>query len=350
MFDAQPIAGSEAGILAHRPYIAIAGKNAGKAVVAVNSGRVDEKGSPIYVEKLTANATLRKDEWLSLDQQIIEMARQRLVIVEDLRAAGLVQNVGGLGTLISEWETGSAITDAEATMDGESTADQDNQEFGLSGVPIPVIQKPFKISERQLMASRTRGSALDVTTGLEAARAVARKSEDMLFNGLTMGKVKSYSVYGLTNHPNRATISLTYDWSLAATTGANVLEDVMALIKKAETDERGIGPYNIYVSTDAAYKFREDYTSNYGKTLLDRILEIPEISNVRFSDKVKSKNAVLLQMDKTTIDLAVASDVTNVQWNSPSGWTHNFQTFAAWAPRIKGDYDGHLAVVHGTKS
>lgn len=348
-FDAQAIAGNEASVLAKRPYIATEGRNAGKAVIAVNSGRRDDKGNPLYVEQLTANATLRKDEWISLDEALITVARQRLTVVEDFRAAGLVQNVGGLGTIVSEWETASALTDARATMDGESLVEQDNQAFGLSGVPIPIIQKPFKISERQLQASRMRGASLDLSTGVEAAQAVARKTEDMLVNGLSLGKVDGYSVYGLTNHPSRSTLTLSYDWSDGATTGANIMDDILAMIKKAENDERGYGPYNLYVATDAAFHFRDDYTSSYSQTLMDRVLAIPEISNVRFTDKLATKNAVLVQMDRMTIDLAVASDITNVQWDSGSGWTHYFQHFAAWAPRLKADYDGHLAVVHGSK-
>ncbi len=211
------LAMGENGILAKRPYIATAGRYAGQSVVAVNTGQMDNQGQPLYAEKpIQANATLRKDEWIDLEDTIIESARERLVIVDDLQSAGLTYNVGGLGTLISEWETASEITDAEITMDGESTADKDRQEFGLNGVPIPVIQKPFSIGERMLMASRQRGASLDVTTGTEASRAVARMSEKMVFNGASIGANNSagqrYTVPGLTNFPGRATFTLS-DWS-----------------------------------------------------------------------------------------------------------------------------------------
>lgn len=342
MFDAKQVAGSESGILKQRPYIATNGRYAGQPVVAT-------LGRNGYEEQPVTNATLRKDEWLQLDQQLVEAARRRLVIVDDFRSNGMVQNVGGLGTLISEWETGSALTDASATMDGESTAEQDNQEFGLDGVPIPVLQKPFKLSDRQLMASRTRGAALDTTTGQEAARQVAQLMESCVFNGLNLGNVKGYNVKGISNHPAVNQFTMAKDWTATATTGKDILTDVLGMIKAAETSERAYGPFNLYVAGDVAFQLRQDYTSNYAKTLRDRLLEIDVLDNIRVADAMASGTAALVQMESSTIDIGMASDVTTIQWESGSGWTHYYQVFSAMAPRIRQDFDGHTGIVYGSK-
>lgn len=339
---------SEAKVLAARPYI----NEDGHPCITVNTGRKDDKGQPIYQEqRIQTNATLRKDEWLRLDETLIESARERLVIVEDLRAAGLTYSVGGLGVLISEWEKSSEITDAEITMDGETETDGDRQEFGLNGVPIPIIQKRFKIGERVLMASRTRGAALDVTTGVEAARAVARTSESVVINGAAIGTVISdgntYQIYGLRTFPERATFDLA-DWANPATTPEAILADILAMIKLLETQERKFGPYTLYIPGAFSHRFREDFKANGDRTLMDRVLAIPEIKAVRVADVMPSDQVILVELDRGTIDLATASDLSNIQWGSPSGWTNYFQTFAAWAPRFKADYDGHCGICHGT--
>src|SRR5690606_5140333 len=178
---------------AFRPYF-----NAeGQPVVLVNTGRRDAAGKALYREKPVANATLRRDEWKQLDAEVLQPAQEELVIVSDLMRMGLTYNVGGLGTIISEYERVGEMVDAEITMDGESQVDMDRVEFDVAGVPIPIIQQPFKIGERQLLASRQRGSGLDLANGQAAARAVMRTSEKMVFLGQpAIGKVDGYSIYG----------------------------------------------------------------------------------------------------------------------------------------------------------
>jgi len=348
------LAGGENAILEQRPYIATNGKFKGQPVVAFNTGQLDKDGQPVYGEKpaIQANAsTLRKDDWVDLESAIIEAARERLVIVDDLMGAGLTYNVGGLGTLISEWESGSEITDAEITMDGETNSDKDRQQFALNGVPVPIVQKEFKIGERVLQASRRSGAALDVTTGTEAARAVARASEKMVFNGSTIGASNSggtrYTIPGLTNFAGRATYTIS-DWSNAGVSNETILTEILQMIEVAETQERRYGPFKLYIPAEYSYRFRQDFKANSDKTLMQRVMEIDAIEAVRVSDVLGDGNVILLEMTRGTIDLAIASDLTTVQWQSGSRWTNHFQTFASWVPRLKQDYDGHCGIVHGT--
>ena len=345
---------SEGSVLAKRPYIATSGRYKGQPVIAVNTGNRDASGNAVYAEKLTANATLRKDEWVDLEDQIIESARERLVIVNDLQSAGLTYNVGGLGTLISEWEAGSEITDAVATMDGETATEEDRQAFSLYGVPIPIIGKRFRIGERMLLASRNRGAALDVTTGTEAGRSVARTSERMVFTGLNIGQSNSrgdqYKVHGLLTTPGRATYQIR-DWSDSANvTGKDILDDVLAMLRIMETENRHYGPFNLYIPGEYAFRLREDFKpdTSSDQTIEERLLAINAIAAIRISDVMPTGNVSMIQMERTVIDLGVASDVTTVQWQSGSGMTNYFMTYAAWAPRLKQDYDGHTGIMHGS--
>lgn len=349
---ASDLAGGENAMLARRPYIASNGRHAGKTVIVQNTGKKDDKGNPVYVEQpiqINAGATLRKDEWINLEEAIIEASRERLVIVDDLVAAGLTYNVGGLGTLISEWETASEMTDATITMDGETLGEKDRQEFGLTGVPIPIIQKPFSIGERTLLASRMRGAGLDVTQGTEAARSVARVMESMVFNGSSLAAVNSagnrYGIPGLLTFADRATAVIS-DWNNPATTPATILSEILQMVKVLETQERKYGPFKLYIPGAWAWRFREDFKANSDKTLMERVLDEDAIDAVRVSDALAAPNVVMIQMDRGTIDLAMAADITTVQWQSGSGWTNHFQVFSAMAPRLKSDFDGHTGILH----
>jgi uncharacterized linocin/CFP29 family protein len=355
MFDTflnSGLSGGENAVLERRPYIATEGRFAGHAVIAVNTGQLDGKGFPVYAERpINTNATLRKDEWINLEDAILEAARERLVIVDDLRSAGLTYNVGGLGTLVSEWETASEITDAEITMDGETMTQKDRQEFGLTGVPIPIVMKDFSIGERMLMASRQRGASLDVTTGAEAARSVARRSERMVFYGANIGATNSagslYTIPGLFTFGNRETFTIS-DWSNDATTPATILSEILQMISKMEIEQRCYGPFNLYIPNTYSRRFREDFKADGDKTLMQRVMDEPMISAIKVADVIEGGNVAMIAMNNRYLDLAVAADLTTVQWQSGSGFTNHFKNYAAWAPRLKSDFDGRVGILHAS--
>ena len=339
--------GGENDVLAKRPYITANGETR----IAYNTGKFDANGAPIYGEqRLQTNGTLRKDEWKRIDDAILESARQRFVIVDDLRAAGMVQPLGGLGVLISEWETSSEMGDAEVSMDGETKNTKDRPVFGMDGVPVPLIHKDFKFGERAMLASRTRGSALDVTGGTEAAISVARRLETLVFSGAAaLGTSSGYTLQGLYNRTGRTTTSLS-DWTLTATTTETIFKEIMGMVKTANTTLRRYGPFNLYIPGDVKHRFSEDFKANSDKTLRQRILEEDEIAAIRVSDGNPTKQVALLEMTRGAMDLAIASDVATIQWSSGSGFTHNFKTFAAMAPRIKKDFGGRFGYIHGIMS
>ena len=351
-FNTSGLPSGENATLAKRPYIATNGQHAGRPVIVVNTGQFDQSGNAVYAERpINTNATLRKDEWIDLEDQVITSARSRLVVIDDLIAGGLTYNVGGLGTIISEWESASEMTDAQITMDGETVNNKDRQSFTLNGVPIPIIQKDFTIGERMLLASRQRGAGLDVTSGAEAGESVARASESMVFFGASIGASNSagnsYSIPGLTTFASRETGTIS-DWSNPAVTAETILAEILAMVSALETAQRSFGPYNLYIPGAYASRFREDFKANSDRTLMDRVLAEEVISKVRISDVLTTGNALLVDMNRRYIDLAMASDLTTVQWQSGSGFTNNFKSYAAWAPRIKSDYDGRCGVYHGT--
>jgi len=81
---------------------------------------------------------------------------------------------------------------------------------------------------------------------------------------------------------------------------------------------------------------------------MERVVDEDVIDRVRVSDVLAEGNVVMVEMNRSVLDLGIAADVTTIQWESGSGWTNNFQTFAAWAPRLKSDYDGRCGILHAS--
>jgi uncharacterized linocin/CFP29 family protein len=298
---------------------------------------------------LAANALLRRDEWISFDNTILQTVGMRLTGIADLRAGGLVYNAGNLGTSFVEWNTGGDMTDAEANMSGTVVTEKDLGEFGTDGVPIPIIRKDFAIPLRAILASRNNGAGIDVFNAQLAARKVAEKSEQILFLGAGI-TLASRTLYGYTNHPQRNIGDLEYDWAAEVTTGANILSDVRAMKLALQLDGYR-GPYTIYLGASYYSKLSNDYSTVKGdNTILQRILAEEGIAAVKLADAMPDDAVVMVQLTSDVIDLAVAQDVTNLQWSRGDGMVENFAVLAAWAPRIKAGYNGESGVAHFTFS
>jgi len=140
-----------------------------------------ENGKEIMVPVHNATATLRKDDWIILDEAIVKVAKERLRLVADLRSRGLQFTIpNGMSKTVLETETQSDISEAIVSMDGLRASEADRPVFTLDALPLPIIHKDFHFSARQVMASRNGGSPLDTTTAELAARRVSEEAEKML--------------------------------------------------------------------------------------------------------------------------------------------------------------------------
>lgn len=320
-----------------RPFL-----HKGETYFSVNGKVVKASGHLLQV-----NALLQKDEWIKFDAATKRVMQKRLAGVNDLRRKGLVYNAGNLGTSIVEWDSSSDMTPAEINMAGTVSTEKDKIAYTPAGVPIPIIRKDWEINLRRLLASRNQGASVDVITAEQAAIKVAERSEEVLFNGVSI-TVSGFTIYGYTNHPQRNTGALDNDWAADATTGKEILQDVRAMKAALEAD-RHYGPYTLYVNGEYWTKLSEDYSDAKGdNTIYDRLLAEKGIEAVAVSDVLGADQVVLVQLESGVIDLAVAQDVTNVQWDSGDGMMANFATLAAWAPRIKTDFDNRLGIAHFT--
>jgi hypothetical protein len=333
--------------------------------------------SPVF------NATsLRKEEWIQLDQVVLRAARQRLRAWADLSAANSFGGFNAMAKETLEHETMSDPGEALVDMDGLSEGRTDSPLFRLQGIPLPITHSDFYFSARKLAQSRNTGTPLVTVQGEAAGRRVAEMIEKTLIGTVTglRGSEGPYAtgygygtggstgdsgtrynqVYGYTNYPDRLTkIDLTAP-TTAGWTPETTVNEVIAM-RQQLVDGRFYGPFMLYSSTDWDTYFDGDYyvAKTTGavaptQTLRERLRKIDGIQDVRRLDFLpSSSNPWTLIMVQMTADVAQAingMDITTVQWESVGGMRLNFKVMCIQVPRLRSDYYGRCGVLHATTS
>lgn len=300
-------------------------------------------GSNMDLSILRTNAILLKDEWLNLDERIVQIAQERLTIVNDLIDMGLTYDLGGIGTTISQWQVESDLTEATVSMEPDSEDNRDVLEYELAQVPVPIIHKDFKLGIRQLEASRRMGSNIDLSNADAASRKVAIGMEDLVVKGYG-NTFAGNTIYGVTTHPSRITGVATGNW---LSTIDAAYSTVLAMLAAADVQHR-YGPFNLYISKGLGQVIYYVYPDGSGQTVLQRLQNIDSIMNIKVDDRLEDGDLVLIQMTSDTIDLGVAQPLIPVEWEEKGGLVTNFKILTSAVPRIKPDGKGELGIVHFT--
>jgi uncharacterized linocin/CFP29 family protein len=297
--------------------------------------------------ELSVYSLLRKQEWEELDAAVIAMAKLRMNGIQDLRDNNLVQPLGGLGTMVSQWNVASEKPAATVSMDGRTKGNRDRVDKKLYGVPVPIIHDEYEIGARELEASRRLGDTLDVTEAQESAASVAEKLEDILFNGETGIVVGGSGIFGMTTLAARTTGTAASFGGGDFGTISNILPTFTGILA-ALAAKRYYGPFGFYISNTQYYQMLAFYTDGSGQTALQRVLALPQVKYVKPSDHLADGALTGMQLTKNVVDLATALDVTNREWTSGDEMTLNYKVMMAAVPRFKTDYAGNAGVVHVT--
>jgi len=296
---------------------------------------------------LRTNDVLMKDEWLKLDQTVIEVARQRLIGVNDLMSRGLTYPIANaLGVTRVEWQTQSDMDPAEISMSGVTEGRGDRLEYALTGVPLPIVHKDFTINIRALQASRNGGNPMDTTQARIASKLVSEKLESILFNGASSIKMQGSTIYGYKTFPNRNTGSLTAGAWDATPVGDSIVADVLAMVQKAY-DDHMYGPFVLYVPLNIMTYMGNDFKANSDKSIIQRVKEIEGIADVRPSENLTAE-ALLVQMSSDVVDMVDGIQPTVLSWESHGGMVLNYKVMAIMVPRFKSDYSTQCGIVHYT--
>ena len=359
----------DAGLL--RPFI----DKSGKKCVMVNSGdsEYDEKtnthnpiankvqvsdlvGSNLHLPVHNATLSLRKDQWVQMDQAVLGAARQRLRAWTDLASANTFGGFNGMGKLMLESESISDPGEAIVDMDGLSEGRSDEPQYKLNGLPLPITHSDFFFSSRKIAIGRSGGGTpLDTSMAESAGRRVAEAIEKTVIGvqaGISYGAAAEYGgtapqVYGYTNHPDR-----TVKTNLTAPTNSNgttVVGDVLAM-RELLYAAGFYGPFMLYVSTGYDQHLDNDLKSEASITTRQRLNEIDGINGVKRLDYLTGNVMLLVQMTSDVARAVNGMNMTTVQWETKGGMQVNFKVMGIMVPQIRSDFSGNCGVCHGTTS
>jgi uncharacterized linocin/CFP29 family protein len=288
---------------------------------------------------------LKKDEWVLFDQEVIQTARRRLTLVQDLLGRGLrfpVQNP--LGVTRIEWHLVSHMEGAHVDMSPSTAGREDRIEFALQAVPLPLIHKEFRLNIRYLEAARRGGTPIDTMEITQATRLVSETIEQMVLTGWPQ-LYGGMSIYGMTTAPYRNTGALGGQWTNPAYTGAQILADVQAMISVLQSDFF-YGPFVVYIPLNYDNKLNEDYKANSDLTIRQRILEMPQIEDIRPSEFLPANTVLMFQPSSDVMDMVDGFGPTLVQWDSNGGFEFFFKVIAMMIPRMKWNKSLNSGLAH----
>ena len=294
------------------------------------------------------NSILLRREWEALDAAVIRAYRIRTNAVADLRAAGLTSTTT-LAEMLSTWRVASERTRPDVTMDGRTRVQQDRTERRTYSVPIPIISTAYQFSMRELLAARAVGGDLEMIEAEEAAQALAEEQERILFDGNSDVVVQGEKIYGYTNHGDRKTDTASNFGGGDFGTEHNGYKTTLGVLEDMAS-WRYYGPFMVYIHPTQYNELLTIHTDGTGDKELDRILRLPQIIDVKVNDILSAGEVVFVQMDRSVVDLRIAMDLQNRQWDNPDGSAVFFKTMVAMVPRLKPNYSGNLGVCHVTNA
>ncbi len=326
-----------------RPFVG----SDGRSYVSIFNG-MNGKGEPQYKTILVnAQALLRKEEWIHFDTAVIKAAMPRLKAWADLEMANSYTIPNGWGKTVLESQNMSDISDAAISMDGVVQSDNDRPVYDITGLPLPIIHKDFRMSARQIATSRNSNTPLDTTNASLAGTKISETVEKLTIGTLTGTYFGGYQVYGYTNWPSRLTADIT-----APTTGGwtpdVLLAEVLAM-RDQSIAAHYYGPWKLYFGLGWTAYLDADYSALKGDiTLRDRILKLDGITGLATLDFLTGFQVLLVQMTPEVARAVIAMRPQTLQWEEKGGMEIHMKVMCVMVPQLRKDFYGNTGIVHGT--
>lgn len=338
----------------------------------------DLRDAGVQLPLVTNTTSLRKEEWLQLDQQVIPPQRTRLRLYNDI-ARMYTYSFNGMGTMILEHETLSDPGTAYQDMNGLSEGTTDTPEFQLEGQPIPITHASFTYDLRRLTISRQMGTPLN-TRGVEwATRRVVELIENTAI-GIGSGVVEyggastyiggygtTPGVYGLLNYPHR--IVTTSNHIPNGNNMDTIFQDVLGM-RDLLYAAKHYGPYGIYHSTDydryldAMYAITNGsgYAVNPSQTVRQAILSIgteedgeTPVKQIRFVKRLDQLTPTaagssafrmfMVSLNPNVIRALNGMPVTVFQYDTKGGWELHFKVACMLLTEMFSDFYGNCGIL-----
>jgi hypothetical protein len=165
---------------------------------------------------------------------------------------------------------------------------------------------------------------------------VAKKLESLILDGDSNIVVGGATLYGLRTHPKRET--RTTSQALITATGAQWAADVNATIKLLHNNNFRV-PATLFVNwNDWYYAGNTDYTTNYPKSIAQRIREMDGVGEVIPASDVTAGQIIAVVKNSRVLQVLNGMPMTTrAQFRANPEDDYNFVTMAAAALEIKYD-------------
>lgn len=301
-------------------------------------------------DEFTGNAAqIPLDAWRRIDQEGVSIQRDELAVFNRLSAAS--QTPVSMGDLVSYFPKISDSGEVNVSMDGRRKGNADQAVVKYEGTPIPIFDSQAEFGWRQMEVMR-KGGGFDIVTETVSnhQRKVAEKLEDMALNGLGNIVVGGSTIYGLRNFPQRNTGNHTFD--LNGASGANWMAAVKAQIFSLIGDN-AYGKVSIFLNyADWVYADSTDYTANYPKTILQRLMELSSVAEfipaarVPVNEMISVANLGSRKWGKVLSGMPLTTR-PKVRHNPEDDYV--IGAMASAATQFKSDYNGNSQIAHWSK-
>lgn len=320
-----------------RPWI----DNKGRTCISVFNGMGvrDGKVVPTYKTRIVnASGTFLKDQWIQMDTRIQEVQRATPRVWSDIQGEGLRYDIpNGMQVIMLQHQTSSDFGEAELSMSPLYRTRRDRPTHDLGAIPLMIVMEDFSWDIREIEVSRRGGVPLDLSSIENGTRNCVIKIEKLVTG---TGGTYSYggvTVYGLTNHPDRITQTMTLP-TAGGWTPATTYTEVLAMVK-ALNDNYFSGPYLMWYSRDWDQYLERDYAATYqGKSLREKLESIRAIKWIRQADYLASSGVfrmVMAARNSSVLEAITGMRLKTIQWDEQGGLEKMMKIMGIMVPRIR---------------
>jgi uncharacterized linocin/CFP29 family protein len=230
---------------------------------------------------------------------------------------------------------------AGSDMRASAAGNDQRLTVGEQQIPLPFAFEDYDFDITEFEALQNNGAQLDLAYAEEAQRSVAEKFESWLINGAPDLSSTGSAIYGYRTHPSRV-----------AKTGSSwaTIDGIYNTILGMHSDMLNLnrpGPYGLYMNVAEYGKmFAKEGVDVFSNGLARINQSFPQIVSIKPTFAMPAGQAVLVELQRRTVDLAVKMDPTSVPWEVMGGLRLHVRFIGSIVPRVKADGANKTGVVH----
>lgn len=216
--------------------------------------------------------------------------------LKDLLASAKPTNIGK--KVVKKRRVGEAGI-ASVSMSGQNDIKVDHTNSDYQGAIIPIFDGAYGLDWRDRTAALAEGWDQTVDDSREVEKTVMQKANDFLWDGDSDISFDGVSWNGLKgNQQGISQYTLTADLSSTATTGQDIVNEILAVFNVLRINNDCDGPYNLKVSREIMSNWRRYGSANDANfgTILEMVRHaFPEIASITEDPKL-SGNEVFMAL------------------------------------------------------